>query len=300
MAIKIYVLLDHTKPTAPVYLQVNATQRQRLDTRPVDHAFMQLTFTDREGKNRTIRLKHSTNKIYQDEQIKDGILANEKFTQAEKDSVRFQNGVLTTGNLTVQAFLEASPQFEDFWKPIEIDGEKKVGYSADVQQPLYRLFDNRKEVINENEMFKKRLKAANKIVDLDLEAAQNLMIRLNGSFFKPPTDLLDCQNALVAFLDEANEAALDDLVRDVATIDEETTVLIGKAIQAGILSFDAVPNQVVKVTNEGKYINLKEVSSEYPMVERKRIFSEFLTSKEGKLLADDLKKDVKKKEKKAA
>lgn len=292
MAIKTYVLLDHTRPTAPVYLQVNATQRQRLDTRPVDHSFMQVTFTDREGKNRTIRLKLSTNKIYQDEQIKDGILANEKFTQAEKDSVRFQNGVLTTGNLTVQAFLEASPQNEDFWKPLPDDTEKKVGYCVDIQQPMYRLFDNTKEKISDNEMFKKRLKAANKINDLDLEASQALMIRLNGSFFKAPDNLLDCQLGLVAFLDDANEAALDDLIRDTITVDEKVTVLIGKAIKAGVISFDAVPNQVVKMVGDKK-VNLKEVSSEYDPEERKRIFAEFLISKDGELLLNDLNKDVK-------
>lgn len=283
---KTYVLLEHTDSTANVYLQANDHQKVRLKSRPLDHAFMQTTFTDRDGNYRTIRLKTQAKSIFQDEQIKAGILANVPYSQIEKDAVAFHGGVLTTNNAVVQEFLEASPQFEGFWKP---DVEGRVGSSTEVTRPLYKLLDQVSDIKTENQLMRTRVKAANKIFAIeDLKEAQALMIRLNGSFFKAPDDILDCQNALVEFLDEANEAAINDLLRDDVTVDEEATVLIGLAVGANLLSFDAIPNQVAKINN-GVPVAVKEISSELPLEERKRYFSEWLTSNAGKLLLADLK-----------
>lgn len=281
--------MDHTKPSANVYVQAQ-NQKVRVEHRPIDHAYLQVTFQDRDGNNKTIRLKLGTDEIFQDKQIKEfSIPANERFTQAERDAVRFKDGVLTTSNKTVQKFLEASPQFEGFWLP-DAQG-KTAGYCAEIKSPLYKLYDKTVEIESDDKMFKLRLAAANKIAGLTKEEGQSLMIRLNGSYFTPPDDEKEVRLGLVAFLDAANEAALNEILKEDINLDEEVTILLGKAIKHGIISFDKVENQVVKLKGD-KIIPLKEISSQHDPDERKRYFSEFITSNAGKLLKNDLEKEV--------
>ena len=290
MSTKIYVLTEATESSANVYVQPNPNERIRLKKRPLDHAYGQITFTDRDGKQKTIRYKQSCNEIDFHKQIKEFMIpANEKFAQAERDDLRFVDGVLATDKEVLQNYLETSPEFEEFWKK---DKNGKVGSCSHVRVPKYRLMDKAKDMDDEDAAFRKRLKAANKIAEIkDLKTAQELMIRLNGSFFKTPVTLKACTSDLIRFLDSADDAMLDALLKDELNLDEEVTVLIGKAINLGILSFDKVPNQVVKIKGEN-VVKLKEISSEYLPEERKRYFSEFLTSADGKLLVEDLKKEI--------
>jgi hypothetical protein len=295
--VKTYHLLAHTESTAQVYVQANATQKVRLSKRPIDHAYGQLTFSNREGSNKTIRLKLNTDEIFLQNQIKPeiGIPANEKYTQAERDALMFRDGVLITANKTVQLFLETSPQFEDFWKP---DEQGRVGSCPDIQKPLYKLYDKTVEIKSNHAMFQLRLKAANRVNDLKtVEDAHELLFRLNGSSFKAPDTLEECVDLLVGFIDDADEVMLNALLKDKLNVDEKVTVLLGKAIKHGIISFDKVPDQIV-MTVGGATRNVKEISSEYSFEERKRYFSEFLTISDGKLLLDDIQKEVDKKEKK--
>src|SRR5678816_978607 len=129
--VKVYHLLPHTESSAQVYIQANANQKVRLSKRPIDHAYGQITFANREGSNKTIRLKLNTDEIYLQNQIKPeiGIPANEKYTQAERDALMFRDGVLITSNKTVQLFLETSPQFDEFWIP---DEQGRVGSCPDI------------------------------------------------------------------------------------------------------------------------------------------------------------------------
>lgn len=282
-SLKTYVLLSHTHATAPVYQRVNADQRVRLEKRPIDHAYLRLTFHDNKtGRNRTIRLKLGSDSIYQDEQIKEGILANEPFTNAERDAVKFVNGVLMTKNPKVQAYLDASPQCEGF-----------DGICDQIKGPLYTVFDKTIEVKNKNSEFRKRLAAANKIAGLELKEGQDLMIRLNGNFFVPPNDPDEVQNRLIDFLDQADEDGLDLILKDETNADEEITILISRAIAKGIISFNAIPNQVAKKIS-GNWVSVKNIPNEYPAPERERHFKEFVLSDAGKLLLEDLKREVNK------
>lgn len=282
-SLKIYALLSHTNATAPVYQRINEHQRVRLEKRPLDHAYLRLTYYDsKTEKNRTIRLKLSSNTIFLDEQIKEGILANEPFTNAERDAVKFVNGVLMTKNPKVQNYLDASPQCEGF-----------DGICDQVKGPLYTVFDKTIEVKNKNSEFRKRLAAANKINALGLKEGQDLMIRLNGNFFVPPNDLDEVQNRLIDFLDQADEAGLDAILKDEINADEETTILISRAIAKGIISFNSIPNQVAKKIS-GNWVAVKNIPDEYPAPERERHFKEFVLSDAGKLLLEDLKREVNK------
>lgn len=289
---KIYVLLPHTKPTAPIYQRVNKDQRQRLDKRPNDSAYLKLTFTTNEGKNRTARLKLNANTIWQDEQIKPeiGIGANEPFTPAERKAVEFNYEICVAKIPIVSEYLESIPQFAGWWD------KNPIGYSE--EKPLYTLLDKESEAKVTNDETKKRIKAASKVIDIEeLKEAQDLMIRLNGSFFTPPDNLVDCQNALIEFVDDADDAMLDNLLKEDkdVSVDERVTVLIGRAIHEGIISFEALPNQVAKKKGEG-WTPVKEISSEHNLDERKRYFAEFLTSESGKLLLSDLEKELNKTE----
>lgn len=287
---KTYVLLPHTKPTAPIYQRLNKDQRQRLDKRPNDSAYLKLTFTNNEGKNRTARIKLNCDTIWQDEQIKPeiGIGANEPFTPEERRAVEFTNEICIARKPIVAEYLESIPQF-DGWAKNNPNGHSE-------EKPLYTLLDRESEAKLTNEDTKRRAKAVLKVMDMEeLPDLQDLMIRLNGSYFTPPTDVIECQNALVEFIDDADDAMLDKLLSDEVTTDEKVTVLIGRAINDGILSFDAVPNQVSKKKGAG-WVSVKEVASSYNPEERKRYFAEFLTSPDGKLLLEDLEKEVGKKE----
>lgn len=111
--IKTYVLLEHMDAIAPIYQTVKGGtekgQRIRITKIPRHRPPLQVTFTDETGKNVTIRYKANANTIFQDEQIKLGILANEKFSTTEYRDPEFKQGILVAMKPMLQTFLEANP-----------------------------------------------------------------------------------------------------------------------------------------------------------------------------------------------
>jgi hypothetical protein len=285
----VYHLLPHMNPSAPIYAQPSGKKtRIRLDKLPQASPYLKITFTGKDGKNQTIRLKLNTDKILLDEQMKDGIPANDKFTDAERNAVKFRNGVLMTRTPVVQKFLEAHPQFVGF-----------EGTCYDVKKPMFTVYDPVEVSKSDNKLFKERVKAANKIVAMNLEESQNLLIRLHGSFHKPPTELEDCQNALAAYLDESDEAIAEILKED-NSVDDEVTILLGRLIESEALSFTAIEGQVAK-KKAGKWDGIKAISSkEYTLPQRKQMFTDFLLTEAGKPLLEDLKNALKATEKKGS
>ena len=257
MAFKTYVLLPHTESDAPIYKRINKEQRVKFQKRPVDHAYLQTTVTLKDGDtgkqiNRTIRLKLSSDTIFQDEQMKAGIPANTPFTNAEKDAVKFTNGVLTTNKEIVQKFLETTWQFDGF------TGER----DADQRRPLYTLFDKQAEIKGINKAIRLQARAINKVMEMeDLKEAQDLMIRLNGFVFETPKELEECQNQLADFINKADEKMLEKLLEDNVTKSEDTLMLIGRAATEGILSFTQNENQV-SILKNGKWVDVKMISND--------------------------------------
>ena len=301
MALKTYVLLDHLDSSANVYLQVNQNTRVKFQKRPVDHAYGEIVFTGRDGKQKNIRLKLNCDTIDRDEQVKVyQIPANEKHTTEEKDALRFKDGVLMTDMEIVQKYLEASPQFEDNWNP-EKDPEKKgrVVKCNSIQRPMYKLYDKMVEVKSSNEAFRMRLKAANAIDGLKTkEAATEMLLRVFGSFHKVPESLEEMQNQLIDFLDEAEEAGIDLILKSKKdeTKDDSTSMLIGKAINLGIITFDKKPDEIGMIKAD-KYHSLRTVSSEYSPEQRLAYFVEFLNTEDGAPMLKDIKAAVEKEEK---
>lgn len=285
MTSKIYVLLDHTRPNAPIFQQINKDQRVRLNTRNRDMLYLRQVITDAEGRQKVIRLKLNSNTIFQDEQIKDGIPANEPFTKAEREAATFYNGQKIVNKEIVQKYFDATPENEAF------GGFREPGLRA-----KFKHHDPELEHKSNNEDFKKRLKAGNKIANLTLEQGQELMIRLNGAYFEVPKTQLEVENRLIEYVNEADEQMLDRLLEDNISVDEETVILVGKLVNAEIVSFDEVPNQVVKKKGSG-VTNLKQISSVLDHKEREALFVEFLTSAEGKPVLENLKLELNKFEK---
>lgn len=280
---KIYHLIDNGESSVQIYQRVNKNQRVRIGNRKDDRPYLQVTFTDEEGINRTMRFKLNCNTPYQDDQIeKHKILANERFTDAERGMLYFKNGVLVVQNPNAQTFLDKHPQNEAF-----------KGDCPDVTKKLFREFVPEEKTKREVGAFKRRLEAANKVASVSLEEGQSLLMRLHGSFYKPAEDIDGVITALVAYLDESDDAGVEEILRDGKTLQDEITILIGKALQKDVISFteSGMENFVVKKKG-GNVIPLKEISGNLPLAERKRLFADFLASNDGVLHLDDLRKEV--------
>lgn len=280
---KIYHLVDNGKTSVEHYQRVSANQRVRLENRKNDRPYLQITFTDKDGLNKTIRFKLNCNSPFQDEQIeKFKIPANEKFTDAEMNMPRFNNGVLVVSNVALQKFLDIHPQNEAF-----------EGQCPDIQGKLFREYNEGNVKQNDVLAFVNRAKLATKIASLSLEDAQSMLIRLNGSFYKAPEELDDCILALVDIMDSSTDEEVIDLLRDGISLEDEITILISKATQADLISFEepGMENFVVKKKGS-QTIPLKEISKNLPSDDRRRLFSEFLGSNDGTLHLEDLRKMV--------
>ena len=281
--LKTYILLESMDADAPVYQTLSDGTRMQVKKIRSHRPTLRQDFQDEDGVGKVIRYKIGSQTIDQRVQIeKEKLEANARFTTQEYKDLDFNFGVLVTNKKMAQEYLEAHPEFEGF-----------KGFCDDVRTPRYKLLDEAGEQKLKNSDTRKRIKAANKIIDLDLEAATALLIRLNGSFFVTPNELEECQNLLIDFVDNAEEAGLDGVLKEEVdtTVDEKTTVLIGKLINAKILSFDAVEGKITKLKG-GKEIVLRDMSSEYSMDERKRLFSDFLNTKDGSALKNDLENDL--------
>lgn len=280
MAVKTYVLLEHLNTTAPIYYVLSKEKRVRIDKVPRYPVYLTYTFTTdgEDGTQKTIRFKLNAKSIDLEDQIKQGILANEKFTTKEREMRYFKNGVLVTGLKIFQDYLEASPEIEGF-----------KGYCADISQPSFKLVDHQIEAAGKNQSFLNNLAAANKIANIELAEAKELLTRVYGTHYKLPTTKLDAQNALIEYMD-SSDLAVAEINKETVTVDDEIKVLIGKLINGGLLSFDVQRDQVCKKRNE-EWIPIREISGQYMRPERERYFSEFLTTSAGLTLLADLKKD---------
>lgn len=288
MSTKTYVLLDSMDADAPVYHQLPDGKRMQVKKIPLYRPYLRITFQDEKGVSQTLRYKSNAVDgdgkavLSQREQIdKLKIEANDPFTTIERRDLEFRHGILVTNKVIAQLYLESYPACEGF-----------KGTCDDVREPQYKLLDKEAESKVKNSDMRKRVKAANKVIELELEDAQAMLIRLNGSFFETPKDKEECQNLLMEFVDDTNEAGLDAILKDddETTIDEKTTILIGKLINAEILEFD-ITSGIISKDKVGNKIELRTIVAD-SLEEMKRMFSDFLNTADGKPLKNDLENDL--------
>lgn len=290
MAVKHYELLENMDASAPVYQSLPDGKREQIKKIPFYRPTLRQTFQGEDGRSKTIRYKATSESILQADQIeKEKIPANEPFTTQEYSDLMFRFATLSTDNLTAQEYLEAHPDFLGF----------KGKRPAEIREARYKLVDEVQDAESKNQDIWKRADAINKIRHLGLDQLQSLLIRLNGFAYKTPATVVDCQNDLVTFIDDAGDKELDALLKDEeqVTIDEKTSILIGKLLTAELLSFDAVQGNISKKDKDGKWINIRSLSNEYSLDERMRLFSDFLNTEDGKPLRLDLEGSLEKSKK---
>lgn len=295
MAIKTYVLLESMDSDAPIYQTTADGKRVQIKKMPVHRPTLRQTFQDKNGVTHTIRYKSNSNLIDQKEQKDvENIEANVPFTTREYRDLEFKFGILTTNKKVSQDYLEAHPEFNLF-----------EGTCDDVTSPRYKQYDLGAEAKISNNEMRQRVKAASKIFSLDLEGAQAMLLRLNGSFFDVPKGdtaeekenaLEVCHEMLIKFVDDSEAEGLAAVLKEDKdmSVDDQTTVLIGKLINQGSLSFDKVKGSISKKDKNNKWVAVREMADTYEMDERMRLFSDFLNSADGKTLKDDLEKSLKK------
>ena len=282
-AAKIYHLLPNSKSSVEIYTRINGNQRVKDEDYANERPYLQVTFTDKDGYNKTIRFKLNCNTPFQEEQIeKFKIPANEKFTNPERDMLQFKNGVLYVTNQAAINFLDVHPQNAKF-----------EGDCPDCPLKLFTEYNPQEKASNEVSLYRRRLEAMNKVMGFELPDAQDTLIRLYGTAYKAPDNLDDCVIQLVACMDDTDEQGVEELLRDGKTLEDEITILIGKLLTNGVLSFDEpnMENFIVKKKN-GVALPLKELSAALGLTLRKQYFAEFLAAPEGKLLLEDLRKEV--------
>ena len=282
MSIKTYVLLEHMNPTSNnLFIRTSKTSRQVQNKLPWYRPYLKVTFTDEKGQNKTIRFKSTSNTIFQDEQMKAGIPANEKFRTQEYRALEFRHSVLTTDDQTIQAYLEAYPGFDGF-----------KGKCADVRRPEYTIYDKKAETKSQNTLIQKRIQAGTRIFEMDLEETKNILYRIYGTSYVPSEDIEDNRAVLIEFLDETEEG-ISLFLEKGESENDNMTILIGKLLTADILSFDKNMGQVSRKVLD-QWVDALPVSAEHELPERKRLFAVFLGSEEGQLLRNDLSSDLKK------
>lgn len=286
MATKTYVLLESMDATAPVYRTTPDGKRSQVKKIQFYKPTLRQEFEDENGISRVIRYKSSSRFIEQDKQIKEeNIPANAKWTMNERRDLLFKFGVLTTNKERTQQYLESHPEYVEF-----------KGTCDTVRQPTFKLLDQAGEAKIKNEETRKRVKASYKIFEeINLEQAQELIIRLNGFYVQPPNTLSECQNKLIDFLDDAEIQGIEAILKEDKdlTIDEKNKAFINKLILQNKLSLDVKTGMFKKDNGSGQFVEVKKVVEGATQDEKVIAFATFLNSEDGKTLKSVLEKELK-------
>lgn len=277
---KKFVIIKAAESSATIYRQSSPTDpkgRLQLTINPRIPLYCRHTFTDKNGRQRNTRYKNGASSIFMDEQIeKDKIPANEKFTDLERGDLMLINGVLYSEDESILSFLheDNNPQREEF------TGRDRRGIT-----PLFRLLDEQAEAEDENSFIFKTAEALTIIKKMNLDEVGALLSIFYGSSFTVPTKLKEAQNIAAKAL-ENNEERLDLVIEGVKGSDQEIVVLLGKALNQGIISF-AQKEDYVQMMKDGEWRDVKLVSAD-TYEQREILFRQYLASKEGELLKKDI------------
>lgn len=271
---KKYVLIDAIKSTAQIYIGEKDSERAfRLDTPRKVPLRLQHSFSDKNGQRRVSRLKLGATSIFLSDQIKnDSIPANDKFTDEERSVVYVINGVLVTNDIFLKTFLheDFNPQREEF------TGRNRGGETA-----VIRELDEEAVADEENDFIFKTAEAIIKIRNMDKEQASAYISLFFGASFTVPERLKDCQNLLSKALADSEEKIRMVLEGDVSNPDDKITVLLSKAINQNLISFEIKPNYV-QIKLNGDWQDSKMVTGD-TYEQREILYREYLASQEGEL-----------------
>lgn len=275
---KKYVLIDAVKSTAQIFVGERDTDKAfRLDTPRQVGLYLKHNFTDKDGKRKITRFKLGANSIFQDEQIKnDMILANERFTTDERRTLYLINGVLVTDDEFIQSYLseDNNPQRLEF-----------TGRNRGSVTPLIMELDEEKISNDENDFIFRTAEAIMKIKSMSKDEAAAFVALFRGASYPIPERLKDCQNILSKDLEGSDERINMILNADINP-DSQVVILLNKAINKGILSFETKPD-FVQIKRGDQWVDAKMVVAD-SYDEREILFRQYLASAEGELLRKDI------------
>lgn len=282
IALKKYVLSDAIKSTAAIYVKTseNVTDGIRLTTPKRVTLHLAHVFTDKAGKQKKTRYKQGASSgIWQDKQIKDdNIPANDKFSDDERRDLQFVNGLLIaeeSDELKV-SFLDKdnNPQHEEF------TGRNRNGIT-----PVYRELDENALIDSENDFLLMTSQALTKIMAMERPEVAALLAMFYGSSFPIPEKVKECRNIACKAL-ESNEQRLKMVINGEWGIDGKITILLSKALNKNVLSFETKPDYV-QVKKNGEWIDVKMIVAD-TFEQREILFRQYLATEAGELLRNDL------------
>lgn len=292
---KKYVLIDAIKSSVKHYTKVSKESSDAilLNVPKRVPLHLQHTISDANGKQKVIRYKQSCETIFQPEQIKEfSIPANEKFTQEERDRMTFINGILIATEEIDNKFLSAdfNPQREDF------KGKRRGPVS-----PIFKELDEDALANDENEFLMQMMKAGSAIFSMkDISEVAALLAVFFGPTFKVPEKLRDAQTIAVKAL-EGDEKRIKIVNEWNVNADQEIVILLNKAFNKEVISFDAEENQVSLKKND-KWVPVKMIAAD-TYEQKEALFRQYLTTEQGELVKKEIEalvSDEKKEEKKKA
>lgn len=277
--LKKYVLIDAVKSSAKIFVKTGegAQDGIRLDTPRKVKLYLKHIFTDKTGKQQRTRFKMGANSIHLDPQIKlDNIPANEKFTDNDRRHLYFINGVLVTDNEFVQSFLheDNNPQRADF------TGRDRGNVTA-----LFKELDEVAIVNDEHSLIRDTATAISKIFTMNLDEVKGLLSVFYGASYNSPNEVKEAQNIAAKAL-ENNPERLRMVNEGSFGSDDKIVILLGKAINAGVISFDNKADYV-QMKRNGEWVDVKLVAGDTYEI-REVAFRQHLSTAEGELLRKDI------------
>lgn len=233
---------------------------------------LKYTFTDEAGESKTIRFLKASNTPYQDEQIKAGFLANIKLTSSDRNELLFKNGFLVTAKANVQKYLDIAPCNEAF------KGDRD---NVPVLFREYKPKDDKKKNFNHA---MRQAEAVTKMRDFEESEIDEMLVGIFGSHVTIPKDMEDKQELMLFAINE-HDHALDIILKKKEA--DKTAVLIGLAINAGVLSFQNDP-KYVQLKAKDKWENIKNLSEEHNEEQKLSLFKDFIDSSDGKALKSSI------------
>lgn len=232
--------------------------------------------TDAEGNSITYRFVSECNEVEMAAQIKLGFLANYKFTQRDRDSLRFKNGYLTSTRKNIKAFLDIIPANESF------TGER------DETEVLFREYKPevvRKATLNLGLRQAQALVAAHKLSEEQMDIK---LIKIYGSAYQLPVAdtaertkeaKLEALQDAINLVDDNNSESVLAIITETDDQDNVETI-IGKAVNAGIISFLEKADQIM-IKRNGAFVEFLKISDQQNEEQKMNLFIDRLSASDG-------------------
>lgn len=275
MSKKIYRLLD-AGPKVKFTRTTEDGQKIAVEIYNPWRPHLRYRVTTPEGKSQTLRFLRESDSIDQAQQIKDGFLANLPFSTADRRELDFINGEIETDKVNVQKFLDAIPHNKAY-------AGDRTGFDIRFEEFIPVVARKLNLALG-----KKQAQAALAMHDMAEEEMDIAILKIHGSAFQLPVgddtregieSRISAKMEILQNEINDNEAALDIILEAKQTDTVET--IIGKAVNAGVLSFIEQPDAVM-IKRDGKWVKLLAISDQHDETQKQQLFRDRLESEDGK------------------